>query len=464
MRLGRLGLFLAARRRAATNSNRVTVSFGAAQSVTPTTYAPSVSISGGPVSITTGAPSGVTPTTYAFVVSPVQIETGSPANVTPTTYAPTVSVVTDDTAPVISAAWDEANNEIDLTITEDNYPVTVRWQIRAVATAAPDESAMLAGTGGILNGSYSASSTPDSEVIDVSSLTDATDYTLYVMVSDPAGNHSAISDDDFTYTDPTVTITTGTPSGVTPTTYAPTVSVSGGTVSITTDTPSSVTPTTYAPDVSVSGGGGVSRVATATGYLDSDTASQSVSIPGTLQEDDLVIFYACSDSPWSGSPFVTSGYTGIFEDWTGTGPAYGAAYKFMGASPDSTISVDGVTGRRAAYVVEVWRGIDTTTPLDGVTPSYTTDSDPASITTNTDGAVSIIAHFLDDDDMAGSGVAPSGWGGLVEADTEQASTSVGATTTVAYQIMGTAGVVDPGEITGIGTDGRRCRHFALRAA
>lgn len=252
----RLGLFLAIarRRRAATNSNRVTVSFGSPPSVTPTTYAPSVSISGGPVSITTGAPSGVTPTTYAFVVSPVQIETGAPANVTPTTYAPTVSVVTDETAPVISAAWDEANNEIDLTITEDNYPVTVRWQIRAVATAAPDESAMLAGTGGILNGSYSASSTPDSEVIDVSSLTDATDYTLYVMVSDPAGNHSAISDDDFTYTDPTVTITTGAPSGVTPTTYAPSVSVSGAAVAITTGSPSSVAPTTYAPTVSVSGG------------------------------------------------------------------------------------------------------------------------------------------------------------------------------------------------------------------
>lgn len=252
----RLGLFLALarRRRTANNSNRVTVSFGAPPSVTPTTYAPAVSISGGPVSITTGAPSGVTPTTYAFIVSPVQIETGSPANVTPTTYAPTVSVVTDETAPVIVAAWDEANNEIDLTITEDNFPVTVRWQIRAVATAAPDESAMLAGTGGVLAGSYSAASTPDSEVIDVSSLTDATDYTLYVMVSDPAGNHSAISDDDFTYTDPAIEITMGSPSGVTPTTYAPTVSVSGGAVSITTGTPSSVSPTTYAPDVSVSGG------------------------------------------------------------------------------------------------------------------------------------------------------------------------------------------------------------------
>lgn len=124
----------------------------------------------------------------------------------------------DTTAPVLSATLDAANNEIDITLTEINFPVTIRWQVRAVATAAPNEAAMLAGTGGVVAGSYEVASTPDSTVINIGALTDGLEYTLYVMASDPTPNHSAISDTDFTYEAPASVLLTS--SGVATVSFA----------------------------------------------------------------------------------------------------------------------------------------------------------------------------------------------------------------------------------------------------
>lgn len=114
----------------------------------------------------------------------------------------------DVTAPILSSALDSINNELDITLTELNFPVTIRWQVRAIGTAAPDQAAMLAGSGAISNGSYSVASTPDSTAINLGALLDQTEYTIYVMASDPTPNHSAIDDTDFTYEAPTsVTVT-----------------------------------------------------------------------------------------------------------------------------------------------------------------------------------------------------------------------------------------------------------------
>jgi hypothetical protein len=114
----------------------------------------------------------------------------------------------DTTDPVIgSVFFDEANDEIDLTFTEANFPVTVYWQVRAVASGAPNQAAMIANTGGLDGGNYSVASSPDSEAIDLSALADG-DYTLYVMLKDPSDNYSTISDDDFTLTTPDVTAPT----------------------------------------------------------------------------------------------------------------------------------------------------------------------------------------------------------------------------------------------------------------
>lgn len=144
----------------------------------------------------------------------------------------TISAV-DTTAPLVTATFDEATGKISLTITEDNYPVNVRWQVRAVATAAPDEAAMLAGTGALLNGSYSVASTPDDEIIDITSLTHGADYTLYLMASDPSVNHSTIQGVSFTYSDvtaPTLSAVVDTSTGSTTASWGATSDEATGTI------------------------------------------------------------------------------------------------------------------------------------------------------------------------------------------------------------------------------------------
>ncbi len=69
------------------------------------------------------------------------------------------------------------------------------------------------------------------------------------------------------------------------------------------------------------------------------------------------------------------------------------SYKFMGSTPDTvvTIPAQGNIADGQAYVVQVFRGVHTSTPLD-VTPTYATGSgtnsrpDPAAITPVTSGA------------------------------------------------------------------------------
>lgn len=120
----------------------------------------------------------------------------------------TTDATPDVTAPTIdSVAFDEENDEIDLTFTEANFPVTVYWQVRAQASGAPNQSSMIANSGSLDGGNYSVASSPDSEAIDLSALADG-DYTIYVMLKDPSDNYSTISDDDFTLTTPDVTAPT----------------------------------------------------------------------------------------------------------------------------------------------------------------------------------------------------------------------------------------------------------------
>jgi hypothetical protein len=69
------------------------------------------------------------------------------------------------------------------------------------------------------------------------------------------------------------------------------------------------------------------------------------------------------------------------------------SYKFMGSTPDTTVTIpaSGNAADGQAYTIQVFRGVDPTTPLD-VTPTYATGSgannrpDPAAITPITSGA------------------------------------------------------------------------------
>lgn len=110
---------------------------------------------------------------------------------------------------------------------------------------------------------------------------------------------------------------------------------------------------------------------------------------------DIVIVYFGTGSVVDRN-LVVSGYTEIAELYRGD--TYDtnlvAAYKFMGSNPDTSFTLTGGTlniDDAGAIAVQVWRGVDETTPLD---VTRTTDTgidtvlcDPPAITPITSGAI-----------------------------------------------------------------------------
>lgn len=161
------------------------------------------------------------------------------------------------------------------------------------------------------------------------------------------------------------------------------------------------------------GGGGISFVgSTGATSVSTDTppvvdltslAGGSASAPS---EGDLVIYLLglVSGTDLSGTLTVGSGYTVADENWVDQ-PSFRdnftiVAYKFMGATPDTSISVAGIptglSARGLSASVLVVRGVDVTTPLDGVAVGFVekldrNTVDPGAITPATDGAMVVLA-------------------------------------------------------------------------
>jgi hypothetical protein len=139
-----------------------------------------------------------------------------------------------------------------------------------------------------------------------------------------------------------------------------------------------------------------------------------------------------------------------------TGTSLDVSYKFMGGTPDTAVTIPGTTDNAAgeAYAIQVWRGVDPTTPLDGVAPASASGTgtgrpDPAAITPATAGAVVVIC---------GGGKAGTGANYTAPANyTTNFLTAFGADTTDAMVGMGywtgwTSGAENPATYTG-GTTG-----------
>lgn len=188
----------------------------------------------------------------------------------------------------------------------------------------------------------------------------------------------------------------------------------------------------------------------------------------TIQEGDFVIVLRASDGgPFAGAlDIVTSGYTNAY-DTGGTTPGGQIDYKFMGASPDSSVEIGSYTGRRQAGIISVWRGVNTSSPLDVAITTATGASgmpNAPSITPTTDGCMIFAAGLLDDDDAAASVTVPSGYGGLIAGDTGLASTTEGATVMLANFEQATAAAIDAAAFGGTGNDQWAAVALALRPA
>jgi len=112
---------------------------------------------------------------------------------------------------------------------------------------------------------------------------------------------------------------------------------------------------------------------------------------------DLVVVYFGTGSTVNRN-LVISGYNLIADLFAGSvyDTNLETAYKFMGATPDTSFTLTGgtlSTSDAGAVAVQVWRGVDQTTPFDvtltASTGTNTVLCDPAAITPVTPGAVII---------------------------------------------------------------------------
>lgn len=141
--------------------------------------------------------SGLSADTTRFIQYYAEDASGNGSNIVVSS-----SFTTDaaDSPPVInSATLNASTSTLSLAVSDASLPITVYWQVRPQASAAPDQAAMIANTGGEAGGNYSEASVPASEGIDYSAAADGT-KTIYVMVREDSGLYSAITDVDFTKT------------------------------------------------------------------------------------------------------------------------------------------------------------------------------------------------------------------------------------------------------------------------
>jgi hypothetical protein len=111
---------------------------------------------------------------------------------------------------------------------------------------------------------------------------------------------------------------------------------------------------------------------------------------------DLVIVCVAVGSQARNPECGITGYTQLTQQNvtpTTYDTSFRVSYKFMPGTPDTqvTIPATGNTADGQGYTIHVFRGVDPTVPLDGITPTYATGSgtnnrpDPASITPATTG-------------------------------------------------------------------------------
>jgi len=203
------------------------------------------------------------------------------------------------------------------------------------------------------------------------------------------------------------------------------------------------------------GGGGISFVGSASD-TDNGGAGFNMTLPGGLLENDLVLGIASCDA---GSAATPTGYTSI-SNGDNNSIQHTLSYKFMGSTPDTVFPVPDMSpSSGVSAVAMVFRGVDTSTPLDATTTSATAVSgDPncPSITTVTDGAFVVAVGFIDDDAISScsiSGYSDVDFAGILF-----------ASNMMAYKEIETAGAEDPATFVTDGTDAWLAFSVALRPA
>ena len=194
-------------------------------------------------------------------------------------------------------------------------------------------------------------------------------------------------------------------------------------------------------------------------YLGFTSASgtTTLTLPADLQQGDLVLLIQGSDD---GTPATPSGWTQLFAGRDGNSVGYGLAWKIMGATPDTTVTVIGAAND--ANIAVAYRGVDQTTPVEVVgalSAASTTQPDPADITPLTDGAEIVAIGWLDDD-IAFTPGAPSGFN---PSTLSFRNSTGGGFTVMSASRTWSASLAAPGPFTG-GDDAWEAAIIALKPA
>lgn len=213
---------------------------------------------------------------------------------------------------------------------------------------------------------------------------------------------------------------------------------------------------------------GITVESTSTATITGGTSVSNVTLPGTPAEDDIyVVAITCDQDPnvslgALGTQAAADGWTVVYNS-ASSSPSAAVFLKRMGGTPDTTVPIEQGDNEISAIVMLQVKGVDTTTAQDATATVSTASGmpDAVSLTTVTDGALRIVTGHLDDDDI--SGVTLTGYT-VVQRNTGQSSTTVGATTMVGYKIAASAGAEDPPAFSGSGSDSARAVHLALRPA
>lgn len=201
--------------------------------------------------------------------------------------------------------------------------------------------------------------------------------------------------------------------------------------------------------------GPISLVGSTTQQNANAVNSYTVDISGLgVQAGDVVVVSAMH--PASGAGITVSGnqsgaYSYLWADTVSNDTRYTtarAAYKRMGATPDTTLTIGkvGSAGFSAACVVMVFRGVDYFTPLDGVAPATATGingsaANPPSITPVTAGAWVVATYAAASDTNSGTPSGPGNMTGFVGRKGD--NTTVVGYAGLAYKSDWVSGAVDP---------------------
>lgn len=192
---------------------------------------------------------------------------------------------------------------------------------------------------------------------------------------------------------------------------------------------------------------------------DAATTDFDLTLP-TLAENDVVYLFVAQIGTGIGLT-DPNGFTELFNS-TDVVDRFVVLRKVMGATPDTTVTIDTATVSRTVIALAVClRGVDTTTPEDATTTGTTTatsstNPDSASITTVTNGAWVISAFRTAVGDTTVT--APSGYTNQVD-HTLNALTAGAATKEVA-----TAGAEDPASWTNVSSGSWYAATIAVRPA